>query len=311
MVERQTYMFRLKFRVSHAPAFMHDGETLELPLGRHTQPAILAALTGGRIRDATVFTVKCGGFASDAVALAAGEQTRCALRLALAAMPVGLDIADRPGTLSFGRVVVDEAREKGIELRPDYNGLEVYPDWSSIRFVSIEMRAVVSGPLDAFLDSFAKAYRGNPTVDEDVSLALELFGLSFFESSLRARFVTLISAMESAVHTKPRSSEAQQQVAALIEATESSTLAESEKKTLVAALRNLKRESITSACRTFVERHGRPGDAEVWQKCHNARHKMVHEGQAPHELPALLPDLESLARRVLLTAALGEQSDTP
>lgn len=309
MLEGLTYKFRLKFRVSHTHAFEHDGETLELPLVRHAQPAVLAALSGGPIRDATVFTVKCGGFESGAAALGAGEQTRCALRLALAGMPVGLDIADRPGTLRFGKVVVDAARERGIGLRPDYNGLEVYPDGSSIQFVSMNAHAVVSGPLDAFLDSFAKAYRGNPTVDEDVSLALELFGLSFFESSLRARFVTLISAIESAVHPTARSVEALQQVAVLIEATESSTLAESEKKTLVAALRNLKRESITSACRAFVEHNGRPGDAEVWQKCHNARHKMVHEGQAPDELPALLPDLEGLVRRVLLAAAQGEQCD--
>ena len=96
-------------------------------------------------------------------------------------MRVGWDVSDRPATFGFGRVVVDEAAKRGVELRSDHNGLHVYPEQAIVRFASGQVNAVVTSPLKGFLDDFAGSYRSDPAIDDDLGLALEIFGLSFFE----------------------------------------------------------------------------------------------------------------------------------
>ena len=61
--------------------------------------------------------------------------------------------------------------------------------------------------------------------------------------SLRARFVALITAIESATRPQLRSREARAHVATLIEATKGSGLSAGEREALVGGLRNLEHES--------------------------------------------------------------------
>ena len=103
-------------------------------------------------------------------------------------MRVGWDVSDRPATFGFGRVVVDEAAKRGVELRSDHNGLHVYPEQAIVRFASGQVNAVVTSPLKGFLDDFAGAYRSDPAIDDDLGLALEIFGLSFFEGGEGGRW---------------------------------------------------------------------------------------------------------------------------
>ena len=88
--------------------------------------------------------VKCGGFSTELAAQQTGERMRSAIRLALCAMRVGWDVSDRPATFGFGRVVVDEAAKRGVELRSDHNGLHVYPEQAIVRFASGQVNAVVA-----------------------------------------------------------------------------------------------------------------------------------------------------------------------
>ena len=304
-----TYAFRLRFTVSHAPAFLHDGGALDLELPGHSQPCSLRPLDADRIRDAKDLTLNSAGFPSEDAAREAGERARRALRLVLVDLRKGFDVGDRPSTLSFGKVVLDQAREMGFELRGDAHGLTVYPDDIDVRFASMKAEAVVSSPLEKFVDGFTEDYeRGFATADR-ASLGLELYGLSYFESSARARFITLITAIESSVKPTRRSAEAQRHVEALIKATQASELLKDDSRMLVAALGNLKNESIAAACRRFVSENGGPGDVEIWERCHKTRHAMLHAGGTPSDLRGLLPKLDEVVRRSLLNLARGGSDD--
>jgi hypothetical protein len=304
-----TYTFRLRFTVSHAPAFLHDGETLQLELAGLPRPCILLPYAGDSVRDAKEFVLKSSGFDSEDAAREAGARARRALQLALVELRIGLSSGDRPSTLSFGKVVLDEAREAGYELRGDAYGLTVYPEDVPVRFASMQAEIVVTTPLDTFVERFSRIYEDDSSRGDSVSLGLELYGLSYFESSARARFVTLISAIESSVTRAPRTEQAQEYIDGLIAETRDSPLPENGRKQLAAALRNLKTESITTACRRFVDENGSPGDAETWERCHKLRHTMLHAGRTPSDLRESLPQLDEVVRRVFLAVAQGEPGD--
>jgi hypothetical protein len=305
-----TYTFRLRFTVSHAPALLHDGESLELALSGLPGPCILVPFYGGLVRDAKEFVLKASGFPTEEHAREAGERTRAALRITFTDLRVGLSVGDRPSTLSFGKVVHDQASESGYELRGDAHGLLVYPDEPPVCFMSMQGSLVVTSPLDTFTEQFAKTFEKNPSSTDAVTLGLELYGLSYFETSARARFVTLISAIESSAKRVTRTSEAKDFVDDLISQTRASQLSETDKHQLAAALGNLKTESISSACRRFVEENGEPGDADTWAQCYQLRHSMLHSGSTPVELRDLLPKLDEVVRRVLLKVVSHRTSDT-
>jgi hypothetical protein len=199
---------------------------------------------------------------------------------------------------------LDKAKEMGIELRGDPHGLVIYPDDPSIQFMSIQATAVVSSPIARFKERFNKYSEIGPPITDEQALGLELYSLSHFEASARARFVTLISAIESTVTPIDRGTAAQAHLDSLIQLTQASTLDEAEKKTLLNALGNLKTESITTACRRFVQTYGQENDVLLWQECHSARHKLLHSGKATKSINELLPKLDSLVRSVLIESVL-------
>ena len=302
-----TYTFRLRFTVSHAPAFLHDGESLDLALSELPGPCLLVPFYGGPVRDAKEFVLKSSGFPTKEAAREAGEQARTALRITFTDLRVGLSAGDRPST-SFGKIVHDQASASGYELRGDAHGLLVYPDEPPVCFMSMQGSLVVTSPLDTFTEQFAKTYEKNQSFTDSVTLGLELYGLSYFETSARARFVTLISAIESSAKRATRTTEAKDFIDGLISQTRASQLPEADKHQLATALGNLKTESSTSACRRFVDENGEPGDGETWARCYTLRHAMLHSGSKPVELPDLLPKLDEVVRRVLLKAVSHDTS---
>jgi len=298
-----TYTFRLRFTLP-SPSLSHDSDEIALPLPGHHQHAILRARGAVSIKESTSFIISATQFPSEDAARKAGEKVRDTLRLTCADLRTGLDAAARPSTLGSGKLVLDKAKEMGIELRGDPHGLIVYPDNPNLKFMSISATATVSSPIDRFKERFSKYFVLDTEIDESQTLGLELYSLSHFETSVRARFVTLISAIESTVQPTERSKAAQVLLDSFIEQIQGSALEEIEKKTLINALGNLKTQSITTACRVFVETYGEKDDVTIWQECHATRHKLLHAGKAPKNIGELLPKLDDLVRRILIASVL-------
>ena len=298
-----TYTFRLRFTLP-LPTLSHDAPEVELPLPGHQVPAILKARGAPSIKEATSFTITAQEFPSETAAREAGERVRTTLQLTCVDLRSGLDTTDRPSTVGFGKLVLEKAKEIGIDLRGDPHGLVVYPDNPRTKFMSVQATAVVSSPIDRFKERFSKYLTIGPPITDEQALGLELYSLSHFEASARARFVTLISALESTVTPTDRGAVAQAHLNSLIQVTQAAKLDEADKKTLVNALGNLKTESITTACRRLVQTYGQEGDELLWQECHSTRHKLVHSGKASKSIHELLPKLDSLVRSVLIESVL-------
>jgi hypothetical protein len=300
-----TYTLRLRFTLA-SEALYHDGEVIELSISGHPMPIYLQSQPIGPIKDARAFTLISRGFPSAEVALIIGERIRSALRLTCTDLGTGLNASDHPSTLNFGKAILDRMKENGVELRGEPHGLTVYPDENNIQFMSVQATGVVSNPIEWFTQRFSKYCDANATINEQLMLAFELYGLSKFETSVRARFITLISCIESAAPILERSAESQLHVGELLKATENSFLHEAEKKQLLNALQNLKQESIAACCRAFVNKHGQSGDVEVWNECHRIRHKLLHAGKSDEQIDSWFIKLDKIIRRVLITSAIGK-----
>jgi hypothetical protein len=152
-------------------------------------------------------------------------------------------------------------------------------------FISVSGAPQVGKPTSDFADYFLEAVDTDFRLTDKETLALELYGLSHFESAPRARLLTLVSAIETVIKDKPRSAQALEHVERLIQLTRNSGLPKSEIDSMLGSLGRLKQESISSAGRAVVDEF--LGDKEYdgkhakdfYQYCYNVRSELVHNGK--------------------------------
>ena len=229
-------------------------------------------------------------------------------------MRVGVDLGDdkpRGGASEYLKKRAME--ERGIRLLNDPHGLVVYEEDTQhpTRFTSMSGEPQVGKPISAFEDYFLEAVHMDLRLTDKETLAFELYGLSHFESAPRARFVTLISAVETISETKPRSAEALEHVERLIEFTRGSGLPPSEINSILGHLSWLKRESISKAGRDFVDKllgsneyNGKVAK-DFFQHCYNIRSELVHSGKPPDDtvnLGLLVIRLDQLVADLLIAS---------
>lgn len=191
--------------------------------------------------------------------------------------------------------------------------------------LNLRARAVgrVHRPAGEFVDHVRTALNAEREIGAKEALAIDLFLAASFESSIRARFVTLVTALEALSARQARPDAVTVHVDHLRELTaEAMRNADSGEEResydrLCGALAVLQEESITHAIRTIVAEHvpstatfaGKPVRAFVTQ-CYSVRSDLVHDGEAPDApLPELHDQLRRLIRDVLVSVAGIDHSE--
>jgi hypothetical protein len=87
----------------------------------------------------------------------------------------------------------------------DRLGLTLVDATRKSAFAAFAAQGIIGTPAERFLDAFAEGYLLAPSL---TAKAVELFSASKFEASLRARFLTMVSAIECIAERSPRSAEA-------------------------------------------------------------------------------------------------------
>ncbi len=133
----------------------------------------------------------------------AGEAARWALRIAGVSANVPLDLGNDRATSGMARAFREEQEQRfGIQIRNDVHGLDVYEeDDRPVKYISMEARPSVTASVDKFAQALRAGFArhegaGRPSYDEAAALAMDLYLLAGFETSERARFLTLITALE-------------------------------------------------------------------------------------------------------------------
>jgi hypothetical protein len=147
---------------------------------------------------------------------------------------------------------------------------------------------------------------------ERETLAFELYGLSHFEAAERARFVTLISAIESISEDRPRSPEAVEHVGKMIELTRGSGLSASEIQSMEGSMNWLKQESISKTGRDLIDsvlgtrQYGGKVAKRFFTDCYSVRSDLVHRGKPSNDtvnIRSLVSELDRLVADLLLASA--------
>jgi hypothetical protein len=316
------YHFRVMFRFPHNRVLDSEEQSIDFPLlsGRGTY--VISAVSGESLKQSEWLLVKDvgDGFATEGEAAKAGRHVKNAVMWWSTKERVGVDVGEDTARAWVTQYVIDRARqEQGIRLINELHGLQVYEEDPELttRFVAATADAKLLKSTETFRQDFRTAVRRGLEFTDRETLAFELYGLSHFEAAERARFVTLISAIESISENKERSPAAVEHVKRLIELTRNSGLPKPEIDSMVDNLKWQRQESISKTGRDLVERflrdkkYGGKTARSFFHHCYGVRSDLVHNGKpadANVVLRTLVSELDRLVADLLLASAGHSES---
>jgi hypothetical protein len=158
----------------------------------------LKSLGDKPIRASQALILNSRSFSTEAEAIAAGRAAKAALLYVAAKLRMPLDIGKDQPSASFARSIRDQfRRDLDAELRADIHGVTIYDDTIETVFASVAASATLGKHGQTFVRELADALQKDLAFSENEMLAFELYALVQFESSARARFLTLVSIVET------------------------------------------------------------------------------------------------------------------
>lgn len=328
------YGFRLKAIVSTAlagvPGRQGDSEIepIDLPrVGGGRCTLRLEATDSGR----TVISLVGRGYESEAAAQDAGSVARGALRHAGLLTKLSVDFGHEParGT-RLSEAYQEAVRDKigNVQVIGDAHGLVTWEDdgTSELMVVRMEAHGIAGHRVEPLIEVLRESLLTGAGLEGDaVALASDLYFLSDFETSDRARFLTVVTSLEvlsrqerqpPAVEDLVRGFERAAREAAQLTPEEDEATRKA-LRSLVGSLGRLRRESILSAIGKLVRNGPYPpgeapadpiADADLAQHAYNVRSSLVHDGREPEgvDLRSLTSDLRPVVWNLLRGQAVAE-----
>lgn len=299
------FAFRLRFRFPSQSLIAEDAETLAMTILPGNQQITLQSRPSSRLVDANLLDAVGQGFGSLDAAISYGRKTREALVISCALLGLGVEI-DRHEEFYDSSQVQTGANGQPYIQPGNLKGLIVYPQQARIEKVTVELSAKGGPQGEKFEKVFNRAIQLTDNLDARLDLAFELYNSHLFETSIRSRFLQLVSAIECLATPQRESSIVIEQIDHLIEMTEQrisclSGTPSDELEGLVQRLGNLKRESIARACRHLIHSALDDDAADSFSKLYGIRSKLSHQGDIPSGTPLVEHywELETLTRDLL------------
>jgi len=294
----ESYGFSLKFILPKGQRIIGCSKSLSLHIHSCKIPLVLKALDAGKIEQADSLTLVGSGFSSEREAKKHGLNLKQALLIVGTILRMGINPGKEELKGIVGQAIKLRAKEVGYNLLDDLHGLCVYDEKIPVSFASPKSHIIAGPKSKLFIDKLIEIYDCNYQLSEKQTLALELYNLSHFEFSPRARFLTLIIAVEVLSKRERLPNRELEHLEKLINlAEEADSYVQ-----LVKSLKNLKRESISRACNILVENHLRNKSAKQFKRFYNIRSKMLHNGKVPKgvNLSIAIPPLDQLVSGLIV-----------
>jgi hypothetical protein len=246
-----------------------------------------------------------------------GGRALLAVLLAATRLRVGVDLGkDAPKSMlmkaGLEAILKTNAIPEDAEVLNDFLGLTLVDATRPTVFARMEGgQGIIGKPIDRFVDAFIEGFLLTENLSERSQLALELFSASRFEASLQARFLILISAIESITIREERSDDVQELLLRMKGILNSANINETDRDQIAWALRDLKRRSITSSSKALVESFCGEEKARLFVKCYQARSQLVHNGRTGFDLGAHLDQLEELVAEAIMGYVLAAGKQAP
>jgi hypothetical protein len=305
-----TFGFRLQFRTSIAQLIDIENESIIIKPRENGRTIKLLPVSKDSNNNCFNLVIQGSGYASGEEASKEGGRIKNSILLSGLSLRMGFDIGKDKIKFQLSKALKDEYKEKyGVQIIDDVHGLVVYSEDKPIDVMSAKITGIVSDSINNFINDFLKYYKNNYIISEKQSLALELYNLSHFDKSLRGRYLTLVTVIESLSIREERSGVSIRHLEELIEITKGSNLETPEKESLIKGLEALRKESISRSCRKLVKRHLGQKRVKEFQEYYDVRGHILHNGAPPDGVDL---DIDSLDRFVadLLIANVCGQYDT-
>jgi hypothetical protein len=302
------FTFRLRFNFSKT--FRLNSEAEELPLlstAAGEQIKVKSGLPAVPLKEAERVAVIGGPYQTESDARIAGVRAKNAVLLWALEQRVGIDFGDgMPLGLATDEGLRALASEHGVPVRNDVHGVDVYPAGGKTKFVHVSVDAVAGKHVPRFIEAFQRDFMTAAVIGQRLVVAAELYFGSWFDVVPRARFVTLMTAIEAMLDPAPRGKAVQTLVSELIRATRQSSIPQQTKDSICGALQWLKSESIGQAGRRLASTL-LPDDTfaglsagSFFRHAYDIRSKIVHNGYAnPALLFQLVNTMEEFVAKLL------------
>ena len=299
-----SFGFRIKFLLLENSFIGLDGSITEILLPLESKGIVFKLQPMPRPSEAESFAFFGSGFTSEHDALEAGQKVKNALILCSTQLHIGINLGKDNATSGVGQFIIERERENGVNLINDVHGLVVYNSDLPVEFIS-GGKASLSLKYSAkkFFDEFEAAYKLAREFTDKQTLAVELYNQSFFENTLRARFLTLISAIECLAIAEKVSAATIALIDEFIVSTRSKINNDNhdEMTDIINRLGYLKQESISSACRKIIRKYKGAEYVKRFGYLYGLRSDLVHNGAVSQNVDfgKCLDELESITSTAL------------
>lgn len=284
--QKRYWEFRIRFNLNDGITLNSSESKIEVFPSGLPQRITLHAGEDGPISGSSRMKLYGAPFSSESEAWESALKSRSALLIWAVSHNIGIDLLDYDGTPgNAGGTYFHEGM--GIHFREDKKGIDVYETSGEMgRLRGGDVNFSITKSTDVFAEAFRANYNKALSVDDRLRLACELYCVSFFDTSDRTRFITLVTCIEALLTPSQRSAGA---VALVDEAIESATAAEldsEERKSLLSGFERLRKESIGSAgSRLASETLGSKPTfdgktaGKFFKYCYRVRSEILHSGK--------------------------------
>jgi len=301
-----SYKFNLRFKFPHSSFIDDDSASVKLNILNGAHEIFLESRPPEKeFKKANTFDVFGNGFASKDEAISLGRRTRDTIAVCCALARTGVELTKQEQLFDLADMKKTEDGQSYIQPK-DMNGLIVCPQEAKLTGVFVAFGMKAGQPLKRFHELFTKSFGLSENLNPKLSLAFELYNAHFFEASVRAKFLQLISVVECLAEQKPIKANIIKYIEclAIVSKEELQSLKDISKEEVdyfIQRLHNLKRESIAVACRNLIKKHLCAQDIVFFKECYNVRSNLVHNGTIKDgaDLISYFHKLETLVIKLL------------
>lgn len=304
-----TYGFKLRVTMARGRLIQTDNNKFPLPINSNgSRLWIESADENKKLSETHVINIRGQGFINENEALNFGKQMQQALLIAGSFLDIGFDV----GRIQSSEPPLATRNMGGIEFRliNDVDGVVVFPDVALTAFARINPPTVSNRILETQMQvGLNKAFELTTSTNPQTMTALELYSLTRFEISDRARFLLLISTVESLTEQIERTGIALDLVKQFIDMTKDAIEAIKDNEDEKISLERLKgtlvrerNESINRTCWDFINNYLGKSKADDFKKWYSYRSELVHSGKFKKQidLRTEVYNLDRLVRELLI-----------
>jgi len=244
-------------------------------------------ITGTPIKDHNRASIIGESYPTESLARQAANKSKRALLYWAIQQHAGIDFGDgkqRSVVTNQGLEMVE--KQTGFPCRNDNQGIDIYEHVENLRFVSFNVTATVGISPPNLIAIFQREYQNNRQLTSKQELASEIYTSSFFDTSARSRFITLVTAVEALLEPSKRSTEVQTLVDGFEAATMQTIKNVRNKDSILGSLSWLRYQSIGQAGRELANRllpnelFDGLSSADFFTCCYDLRSSLLHSGTA-------------------------------